>query len=479
MITFAVDPEFPSPVRLMATHYLARTRNISYDAAVPDLILRLRKEGDPEIRMALATALGKSRLQAARVAIAELFTDESDYRVRCNMVKALDNFSAQTVREFMLSALRDPHISVAQIAAAHFIANGTEADASTYRPLARDTFHWSVRARLFQAANRHIPYFYTITKNNLRFEITQLIRNARNAYNKASLLRALAEDPRNYSLLIEEANDSTNAPFVRTSAAEALGAITADRQLSEIFRGAIRNVESQLFEFFKEACLSGDAGLTAVAGGVFQRERIPWQTDDWEFIKEGMKKLSLPAEIESYTELQKAYKKRTGQDPGTADKEFRQPISWTALSRIHDSTEAVLNTTSGEITIRFYPELAPGSVANFLQLAQSGFFDGKVFHRVVPNFVIQGGCPRGDGYGSLDYTIRTETGRLYYDQAGMIGMASAGPDTEGTQFFITHSPTPHLDGRYTIFARVIRGMETVHRIHQGDTIKNIILNGLQ
>ena len=165
----------------------------------------------------------------------------------------------------MLSALRDPHISVAQIAADHFIENGKEADALTYRQLARDTFHWSVRARLFQAANRHIPYFYTITKNNLRFEITQLIRNARNAYNKASLLRALAEDPRNYSLLIEEANDSTNAPFVRTSAAEALGAITADRQLSEIFRGAIRNVESQLFEFFKEACLSGDAGLTAVA----------------------------------------------------------------------------------------------------------------------------------------------------------------------------------------------------------------------
>jgi cyclophilin family peptidyl-prolyl cis-trans isomerase len=108
-----------------------------------------------------------------------------------------------------------------------------------------------------------------------------------------------------------------------------------------------------------------------------------------------------------------------------------------------------------------------------MQLSRDGFYDGLNFHRVVPNFVIQGGCPRGDGYGSLDYSIRSELPPLHYDDEGYIGMASAGNHTEGTQFFITHSPTPHLDGNYTIFGKVESGMNIVHQIQMGDQIKNI------
>jgi cyclophilin family peptidyl-prolyl cis-trans isomerase len=120
-----------------------------------------------------------------------------------------------------------------------------------------------------------------------------------------------------------------------------------------------------------------------------------------------------------------------------------------------------------------YPERAPESVTSFLQLAGSGYYNGKAFHRVVPNFVIQTGCPRGDGFGGLDFTLRSELAETYYDDQGYVGMASAGPHTEGPQFFITHSPTPHLDGRYTIIGKVISGMDIVHRIEMGDTIKQI------
>jgi cyclophilin family peptidyl-prolyl cis-trans isomerase len=92
-----------------------------------------------------------------------------------------------------------------------------------------------------------------------------------------------------------------------------------------------------------------------------------------------------------------------------------------------------------------------------------------VVHRVVPNFVIQDGCPRGDGVGGPAFTIGSELGPLYYEE-GSVGMASAGKDTEGSQWFITHSPTPHLDGRYTIFAKVVEGMDVVHKIEIGDKI---------
>ena len=124
-----------------------------------------------------------------------------------------------------------------------------------------------------------------------------------------------------------------------------------------------------------------------------------------------------------------------------------------------------------------YVNHAPGTVANFIQLARDQYYHNKNFHRVVPNFVIQGGCPRGDGYGSLDYSILSELGPLHYDAEGYIGMASAGNHTEFTQFFITHSPTPHLDGKYTIFGKVKKGMDVVHQIQVGDLIREVnILN---
>ncbi len=131
-----------------------------------------------------------------------------------------------------------------------------------------------------------------------------------------------------------------------------------------------------------------------------------------------------------------------------------------------------MQTSAGTVVLELYPGIAPYTVASFLKLASRRFFDGITFHRVVPNFVVQGGDPRGDGWGGPGYSIRSEFSLLRYG-SGMIGMASAGKDTEGSQFFITHSPQPHLDGRYTIFGKVRTGMEVVDRIQVGDTILHV------
>ena len=119
---------------------------------------------------------------------------------------------------------------------------------------------------------------------------------------------------------------------------------------------------------------------------------------------------------------------------------------------------------------------APISVANFINLARIGFFNGKIFHRVVPNFVAQTGCPRGDGYGSLDFTISSELTPMHYFTEGVVGMASAGNHTECSQWFITHSPTLHLDPNYTIFARVTEGMNVVHQLGVGDVMESVVIN---
>ncbi len=133
---------------------------------------------------------------------------------------------------------------------------------------------------------------------------------------------------------------------------------------------------------------------------------------------------------------------------------------------------ATITTSRGAIRIRFYGADAPLTVANFVGLARRGYYNGSAFHRVVPNFVAQDGDPRGDGSGGPGYAIRDELNRHWYDR-GAVGMALSGPDTGGSQYFLAHSPQPHLDGHYTVFGYVIDGFAVLDAIVQGDRIATI------
>jgi cyclophilin family peptidyl-prolyl cis-trans isomerase/HEAT repeat protein len=145
-----------------------------------------------------------------------------------------------------------------------------------------------------------------------------------------------------------------------------------------------------------------------------------------------------------------------------------------AAARIGRQVRALVETDRGAFTIELLPEDAPLTVDNFVGLARKGYFNGVLFHRVVPNFVIQGGDPRGDGNGGPGYQIRDEMNTVPYDR-GAVGMALSGRDTGGSQWFVTHSPQPHLDGGYTVFGRVVSGMDVVDRIARGDRIRTVTI----
>ncbi len=140
--------------------------------------------------------------------------------------------------------------------------------------------------------------------------------------------------------------------------------------------------------------------------------------------------------------------------------------------------EALIETAKGTMKVKFYEKDAPNTVANFVKLAKSGFYDGLTFHRVIPDFVIQGGCPRGDGTGGPGYTIKCELdGDNQYHDRGVLSMAHAGRDTGGSQFFICHNRenTQHLDRHHTCFGRVYEGLELIDKIRQGDKILKITI----
>ncbi|MCH2178840.1 MAG: peptidylprolyl isomerase [Mariniblastus sp.] len=138
---------------------------------------------------------------------------------------------------------------------------------------------------------------------------------------------------------------------------------------------------------------------------------------------------------------------------------------------------AIINTNKGTIKIELFTEQAPETTGNFVKLANDGFYNGLTFHRVIPDFMVQAGCPQGTGTGGPGYQFNDEPGALAgkHTGPGVLSMANAGPNTNGSQFFITHVATPWLDGKHGVFGQVLEGQEIVDSIAQGDTMESVVI----
>jgi peptidyl-prolyl cis-trans isomerase B (cyclophilin B) len=146
--------------------------------------------------------------------------------------------------------------------------------------------------------------------------------------------------------------------------------------------------------------------------------------------------------------------------------------------KLQGLTQCVMTTSKGDITIDLFPKEAPNTVANFYTLASDGFYDGLAFHRVIPGFVAQGGCPEGTGAGGPGWVIACETkGNPHKHKTGSLSMAHRGKDTGGSQFFLVLAPQPHLDGLHTVFGQVSGGLEVMQDLEMGDEIKSVKFTG--
>ena len=159
----------------------------------------------------------------------------------------------------------------------------------------------------------------------------------------------------------------------------------------------------------------------------------------------------------------------TADKPSAPSKEKGKPVTGPL-------PQVTLQTEKGAIVLELAEDDAPNTVANFISLAEKGYYDGLVFHRVIPDFMIQGGCPDGDGRGGPGYVIADEISPNLRHTRGAISMANAGPNTGGSQFFITHVPCTHLDGKHAIFGKVTSGMEVVDTIRKGDKMTKVTVD---
>ncbi|MDA9325832.1 peptidylprolyl isomerase [Saprospiraceae bacterium] len=478
MVELASNQAYPNEVRVIAANYLARAKDIDISKSQFRIAEALIGASDPNVRMAIALALRKVTEPDILKILQSQFIVEKDYRVKVNILKAFGSYKYIDNIDLILDHLDDENIHVANAAAQYLVDHGKRDDVEIYKTFAKKNLDHTVRAKIYASVLKHLPSYYIESRAIIRSSLLRYIKELKGKpYVAKHYVAALGQDPYSYAYLKEAAIDS-GVVTIRTAGMEALSKIVSGKSFVNTFRFRSDRVKIEILDIIKEQFAKGDVGTMAIGAGILSNEKIGYRNliQNDSFLIAAAAKLSLPREIETYNEIKKALAYINNVKYKAEKNSYNHPINWKTLATVSDSTIAVVRTNKGNFTIKLFGNTTPGSVANFIDLANDDFFDNKVYHRVVSNFVIQGGCPRGDGYGSLDYSIRSELPQLYYDDEGYVGMASAGLNTEGTQWFVTHSPTPHLDGKYTIFGKVTEGMDVVHQIVEGDKIIDVIIS---
>ncbi len=441
-------------------------------AALPALAKTASADGDWRVRVNAAAALGKFNFTGEAFSLQSFPLQDNDLHVRIAALRALGeavermrkahaNFESESVKTFLLEQLVTPERNGSihkswheKAAAAHALAQLLQREALPFLlPLATET-EPHLRAALANAL--------VITESEEALPVLEVLASDPHTMVRLAVLEALpkisARSRRSESALPIYLNALNSGDHVLAAlAAQNLAADSTQRyQHAEAIIAAHHKLGASLDAETAQIIFKALAGCGNPAAQPLLEAAL--QTPD--------KALARAAA--------EALKQLTGKDYTEHLPKLTAPAQNYSYDEIKSlqSAWAEVRTELGAFEIAFLPEEAPLTVLNFVRLAQKNFFDGQALHRVVPNFVVQTGDPRGDGWGGPGYAIRSEFNRLRYVR-GMVGMASAGKDTEGSQWFVTHSDQPHLDGRYTIFARVRKGMDLVDKLQIGHHIVDI------
>lgn len=452
-------------IRTRAAAMLGRCPKEQLWREEPSVVHAVDVERDPDVRALLVLALKHATNRGTVERLKRYAASDSSAAMRVNALRALGR---QAEASFLLERLSDTVAAVRR----------TVIERLQDMPSLNGEALWEA-ARRQDDPNTSIPLYGLALRYGLpgtqatsQAWLDTMAQQHLGPYVDAALLKARFHRYADMDTL--RAILRSEAPAVVRQAAFEQGLQSFSDHLSktEIDRHARDRLHAG---FLRAALLSGDAGLAASAC-----ERI--LEEDTDYLKRLLddttvsrvrRSLHPVRDLEARQLLDRAIAGRDGRPapPHTAPS-FGHPIDRARLAALKQGQPYRLVTTKGEIILAIEPDAAPGSCVAFDSLVAAHYYDGKYIHRVVPNFVAQGGCPRGDGYGSMDWTLRTEIGCTGFT-TGAVGLASAGRDTESCQFFLTLMPAPHLDGRYTRFAHMVSGMDVAQRLVVGDRVLRV------
>ncbi len=471
MVTLLTDPDLPDDIRILACHYLARA-DINLNDYSEVLTLTFTNLDSSDLKNNMPLVLAKCQTREANDLLNQCLRGPQDFRLKCNALRSMARTNFGIFRNSIQRALYDKNLSVAITAAEMILQYGSPGQWRTYMNLSLGDFPWQVKITLLHAVSRYIQGNNAMFSNMNYDFLRQRINTTANVYEKAAGILALAEEPGRFSYIIS-LKENNDHPVIKTACIQALKNIATApsfRRLGSVSQKAVIDHLVQSIE-------SGDAGMVEQASAILSMDLTSYGYDRKTIIERAKDQLQIPRDMEALIALQQKLAEIDGRAyDHREDLSFTHSIDWKSLDAAGDHPQATIETSKGSFTVQLFPQMAPATVANFIDLVNLNYYAGKPFHRVVPGFVIQVGCNRGDGYGSLDYNIRSELPMVYYDQPGYLGMASAGNHTESAQWFVTQGSTPHLDGNYTLFGKVISGMETVNRMEVGDLIQKISIH---
>ena len=457
----------PEKIRSTASIYFARS-DADFSSIADRLINLTYSDGSIATRSNILLAMRNVVTDDALQLLREFIFTQQDKQLKISAIRSLYAFDYDDISTDILSQLTNTNANVAIIASEYFIDNGKEKDAKRYVANALKNDNWRVKANLLKAAIK-----FTASKEVVSKKIKSEYRKSKNPYEQAILLGALSYSVQNYEFVANEVFHARHF-IIASTGFEEMVAMRKTERFEELCKKIGEEKAISFFAaIFKKAIKSEDNSLMAQAAIAIRDPELKLNEyyQNTYFIEQAKKRCKLPQGLETYIELQKTLNYINGED-SELEEINHEAVSWEVVKSLKDNQKAKIVTTKGNITIELFTEQTPATVANFIKLIKKRHYVGNIIHRVVPNFVVQAGCTRGDGWSGSSYTIRSEFRPVYFE-AGMIGMASAGKDTESAQWFITHIPTPHLDGRYTIFGKVVQGMNVLHQLEVNDRIENI------
>lgn len=482
-----------------AGYALMRITDAGLLAPYEEEMLRAASGVHADLRMFIATSLGRlSSSRKAMNALLSLVRADRDWRVRVNAVRALARADTAFYPRMMITLLRaasdsNEHVALSALTTIGELRLRTSSFAAECRKVLIEQINGAAKS---QRRKRGAA----IALGRIFDEEAYLVLNEHHRLGNLtdeSFAAALAFTPTSDAVQHLLSFFNSGVPRLQLTALAALRTVSARLprsfgMLDEIRQAFVEAVQSSdvamlstAAEALADSQLRGDDSAFLLVNAL-RRLKSPDDVEAMVAIMKSlatMKAIGAVAPLESYlydphptveAAARAALRTITGKKYETIARSTVPPahtnFDWELLESIRRNPYVTVQTTKGTFTVRLLPDEAPFTCINFASLIEKKFFDGLTFHRVVPNFVIQGGDPRGDGWGGPGYSIRSEFGFEHYTR-GTVGVASAGKDTEGCQWFVTHCNTPHLDGRYTIFGKVISGMEVVDAIEVGDTIQ--------
>jgi HEAT repeat protein len=475
----------------------------SRDSSLVAPLTAAARDARPEMRWRVAYALGRIADRRGATALRRLARDRVEI-VREHAARALGDVGDSAAAPQLVGLLNDPSWRVRVNASHSLNVLRATREARSLRPLLKDPnphVRWEAALTLGALGDSAaVPLLSAALKDSatgvVQGAATALLRiqgetavpavapslDLLPAYLRSGLIDALGDlsGPASLEILLARVRDASD-PAQAAGAASALSRRAGDRASAiPVLRERLGATDYTVVCSAAEALGAlGDSAAVPEIAALLRRSGAPEDADVRASAATALAALKTPASLDALRPARGDPERRIRETATAAlglppDSVASEPPPALRVERIpaRPATSAVVRTERGAIRIALDPVAAPRTVENFARLARAGYFDGVAFHRVVPNFVAQAGCPRGDGWGGPGYAIPCEyNGKPY--QIGTVGMALSGKDTGGSQWFITLSPQPRLEGRYTVFGEVVAGMAVVERLMPGDRIRSV------